>query len=191
MSTTIDTTITETTKPNLERIRELADFINDLPDESFNMGTWISNDCRPVHFRPQKSGSFRYDPSRTLVNAVQECGTSACIGGYAVLMFGNNQDLLFATQDNAYEEYVAEMAQQMLGLTDAQASRLFFPRYGGDLRDDLHVRPQDVTPQMAAAVLYDIIETTDHDFSWNNHCEERCCVDDGDYDDEDDDSDDC
>ena len=184
-------TDTETT-PNIERIRQLADFISELDDEQFSLDIWIRSDPRPVHFMPQRNGSYRYRPDHTLEEAVNECGTVACIGGYAVLLFGN-QDLLNPPgEDDATEDYadgIGRQAQELLGLSDRQAERLFHPYHGNDLRDELHIPTSEVTPGLAAAVLYEMVESYDHDFSWNNHCMERCCFDDGDYEDDDDEED--
>ena len=94
---------------NAERLRELAGFIGGLEPEQLNMSAFTS-----------------------------ECGTSCCIGGWAVEYFDDG------TKPN---EAVYESAYRMLGLTRQEADDLFIPTFSWAW-DKV-----ECTPKRVAAVL--------------------------------------
>jgi hypothetical protein len=70
------------------------------------------------------------------------CGTTACIAGWAVALF---------TEEEASEANIPMMAQDVLELTYQQADSLFIP--------ELSRRYEDITPAIAAQVLRRFAET--------------------------------
>lgn len=88
---------------NTLRMLALAGYLSNVPKRKFYMGTWIV-------------GS---NPNGTLVRNAEEfqtCGTSACIAGYAAILF-TPANVSFRSFDSTAQEY--------LGLTIAEAEHLF------------------------------------------------------------------
>lgn len=127
---------------NVERITTLRDHIAALPPEKFNLGSWFSS---PVKL--PTAGAFH------------KCGTSACIAGWALVLFAPDEPL--------YMVDVPNDAAEILGLTNEQANDLFTPeradyageddRPGGVLPDPLWLG--DVTNEQAVKVLDHLIAT--------------------------------
>lgn len=94
-----------------DRVIRLRDFLARLPDPQFDMSDYLN----------WKVGPNRYHMPIGL--AVKECGTAACIAGWAQVLFDPT-----AKQD----EWIA---QKLLGLSEEAADALFRPRqlgYYGD-----------------------------------------------------------
>ena len=116
-----------------ERILQLADHLDSIPDHQFSMAHWITG----TPYIPD-------DPD--------DCDTVACIAGYAVI--------LFDPQSNTnHPGEIARKAQQLLGLDDDQAQALFTPTSGNDNRCQLQCDYQDVTAADAADTLRTLAET--------------------------------
>jgi hypothetical protein len=127
----------------IARINELAGFLANLPDAEFDMTTWGHAGFKPLH----------------------NCGTPACIGGWAAALFEPNT--FFPTRDvNAY-------LAPILGLTLEQAQDLFTPNEGGwtsHPRGPGGTLPKgtnqsDLTRTMAVAVLRNLART--HRVDWS------------------------
>lgn len=87
---------------NIERILQLADFIEKLSPERFDISLWIKA------------------PDRFLTNQqlIHDCGTCACIGGWAQMLFNDPYEDSISHSQHAFE---------LLGLTELQADKLFCP----------------------------------------------------------------
>lgn len=110
---------------NIERMEALANFLETSPEvqNHFDMGSFISTDLEP-----------EVEISRKSIQG--GCGTTACIGGWACLLFGHDRDTVGH-----------QTAQKILGLTNAQANQLFYP-----------VGPEADTPREAAKLVREIME---------------------------------
>lgn len=124
---------------NTNRILKLADLIEAGDDKlGFNMETYGS-----------ASGAYE-DRSG------HNCGTVACIGGWAVAAFGaygKGEDVSLSRVIHTYD--VPESARNLLGLEADTAARLFLA--GG-------ISSSDVTPAVAARCLRNLAETGEVDW---------------------------
>lgn len=120
-----------------ERILQLADHLDSIPDHQFSLEHWLAGTPR-----------IPDDPD--------DCDTVACIAGYTVLLFADRR-----TPDNPIDitDDIAGTAQRLLGLNDDQAFHLFTPTHGSDPRADLQCDPRDVTNQDAAGTLRYLADT--------------------------------
>lgn len=91
------------------------------------------------------------------LNWIEEtkCGTIACIAGAAVQF---NDPLYYLRY--LYEDSIGKKAQELLGLTEEQATLLFYPF---DKYDDLEFT-QHLPPQKIAKVLQHFIDTNEIDW---------------------------
>lgn len=87
---------------NVERILQLADFIEKLPPERFDITLWI--------YAPRCLASYE--------ELIQDCGTCACIGGWTQILFNAPYESTLEYSHSAFE---------LLGLTEPEAERLFCP----------------------------------------------------------------
>ena len=146
---------------NIPRIKELRSFFMDLADddERFDMGDWIVS------------------------NPNAECGTTACVAGWACVKFNPELGPKSYLTTSHYEE----VASKLLGITEYSISETLF--YG----------PACATPHMAALALDQVLEgatEVDWDNAWQlagfrcrdviagNGCEDhgvRQCSQCGDY----------
>lgn len=87
---------------NIVNILTLADFIEKLPPHQFSISQWIDEDHADL----------------PISQARHECGTCACIGGWADLLFSEDESVdVFSSGDAAYK----------LGLEEGEGSKLFMP----------------------------------------------------------------
>lgn len=119
---------------NVERITQLADFIEKLPPKRFEISTWAS----PVD---DHSKSLK-----TVGELKHNCGTCACIGGWAEALFNPDDHAFNMSGDSAL---LIENARQLLDLDDETADALFMPSASWD----------QVTREMAAATLRNLALT--------------------------------
>lgn len=95
---------------NVERITQLRDFLQALPDEKFNMSSL---------FKPADVETYRELAPTTATEFVHQCGTAACIAGWAITLFdpfaqlpaansGLAEELLDLTSDEGFELFVPE-----------------------------------------------------------------------------------
>jgi hypothetical protein len=116
---------------NKERMLKLADFIEALPPKQFNMQFWAVNN---------NNVSGRRDVDPKTINPHQ-CGTTACIAGWAVYLFAKRDPV-----DQNYWISFGEEAQDLLGLTLDQRENLFLSDCWGEA-------PEHITREMAAAKI--------------------------------------
>lgn len=90
---------------NRERLQILRDHLASLPDERVDMRYYAS------------LGSRLADSVSDVREITRECGTAACIAGWATTLFRPSRLTL----------YVPRAAAPMLGLTGSQEDELFFP----------------------------------------------------------------
>lgn len=107
---------------NIERLKELRNFINDLPDVAFNMGNW----CRPKN----QSIEDLYLPSETWIvldhlipmkERGYTCGTTACLAGWCSVLYSEEFQ-----RKNRYDD-VKYASGEWLGLEPYERSCLFVP----------------------------------------------------------------
>lgn len=140
---------------NIENIKKVRDFIASLPPKrKVNMSTWgapLDEDLPSDHL----IGA----PAEQLIKA--DCGTVACIAGWTCALLAPQTSLsIYNTPDKA---------QQLFGLTQAQANALFFaiPSEGEargwdrtyDDRDPKWPDLDEITADQAVATLDRLIET--------------------------------
>lgn len=98
------------TRPNAELAWRVMDHIN-AHRAAFNMADWWDNpDEDPV----------------TLEDLVEECGTTACFGGWAIALSGYTMGRGVTLDGEAVCFSYSEFAQKLLGLSDTDASYLFY-----------------------------------------------------------------
>ena len=137
---------------NVDRLRELADFIGALPTGQFDMDHWGNN---------------------TAIEAVQHiyehgtvaCDTPACIGGWAAVLYGGDaiEDIV-GTLGGVYG--LQDIAAAALGLTGTSIRSLAGPHtLGDDLFAPGVVQLATVTQHDAARVLRHLADTGRVDWS--------------------------
>lgn len=119
-----------------ERLEYLRDFLRELPAERFDMGDWYT-----VNGVGRSLSALR----KTAGDIVHDCGTAACIAGWAAA--------IFAPDTRSYAVFAAERA---LGLDDVTAAALFVP--------DGFARA-GYTPYEASRVLDHLLATGEVDWS--------------------------
>lgn len=142
---------------NVERLTHLADFLDQLDAEKFDMTTFY-NKWR------DEAGMYH---------------TSACIAGWACFIWDkDNWEDYCAEVDNIYSEEPINWepfssVKAVLGLTDRQGSVLCYCNGKGEsdwktLLDELYARDlhdSQITPKMAAKVIRHLIKTGIVDWS--------------------------
>ena len=120
---------------NRERIKGLITQLGKIPARKFGMSEWIRGMVTGVK------------PEDAVANEKNTCGTSACIAGWAVLMYSDNPQA---------GSGASEKAQDLLGLTSIQADRLFYGRNpdGHAVKDLKHIKREE-----AIDVLNILLET--------------------------------
>lgn len=133
---------------NTERMMMLADLLDSLPEEKFNIAYWVSH----------VDSSDMNEPEDYVDLSVYNCNSAACIAGWAVAL---KNDL------NAGSVYCGDIekdAAEYLELTPQEKSRLFY--YGsdtiwGDYYDVLGCEQpfeHSVTNKMAATAVRNIAQ---------------------------------
>ena len=134
---------------NKEALLELADHLDNVPEDHFNHGTWGS--------------SSNYS----------SCGTTACIAGHEV--WRTNPTLFARLLSDGGTSYIADLAKAQLGLQTHECGPLFYP-WGTSFGDagylklvesnfDQDIRPAgaaaeySATPKQAAHVIRHFVET--------------------------------
>lgn len=130
---------------NVENILKVADAIeqHSIPNLGFNMALWYAPAGRNY---PDNSG--------------RNCGTVACIAGWAYSVARGLSLAATNVDTAAYDAGVK--AKQFLGLTEEEASRLFMPHIDGEDHD---VGRCGVKPERAIAVLRHLAKTRKIDWS--------------------------
>lgn len=104
---------------NRENIKKVRDVIAKLPGKRFSMKTYISIDGNDA-------------PGETPGAAIAECGTAACIAGWAVVLLAPDCPRID----------IDDVAAGVLGLSHSDANELFTPR--GYSAPGLYTRPHAV-----------------------------------------------
>ena len=112
------------------------------------------------------AGSYRFDMALywfTEPHSDQECGTPACIAGFACVRYMGGHDM-YEIVSGLSDEYEGthDVAQSMLGLTDDQAEALFDPQQA------VHgIALSAITADMAVRTLHHLAETGDVRWHFN------------------------
>lgn len=124
---------------NIEKLTELADFLDKLPADRFDMRTWGS---------AYESGVLVYRAPR-----LNECGTTACIAGWGAVLHATEKELSALHASRASGAFI-DFGVSMYGLTNQEAHALF-------------VEPvlKSIHPRHAATVIRYFINTGSVDFS--------------------------
>ena len=94
---------------NTENMLKLADLLDNVKPAKFNMGSWCQNT----------------DGEDTSADHVGECGTTACIAGWAVVVaIPEPIKRIEVLGDD--QSGIAEFARDFLGLTEKQTDYLFY-----------------------------------------------------------------
>lgn len=98
----------------------LADWIETLPEQKFDMGQWSSS-VGEVHLDPE-------DSTKTLNQYGSECATACCIAGWVVLAKGHTvKGVSVLTESYFSTDLVPLKAREILGLTPEETEALFYP----------------------------------------------------------------
>lgn len=154
---------------NKDRILALADtldLIGATDAAVFSMGSWLDeqghgeNTGFPIPFADHLTVARR-DDDTDLIKAARDCGTVACIAGWAVIKFADLSQLAnvcnepeIDSDDPQYPQ-VFHLAAHLLDLDDDLASPLFTPTTS----EDIHYPIVLVSPQTAARTLRWLAET--------------------------------
>lgn len=143
-----------------EKLLALADFIETLPPEKFEMSYWIKttwlSSISEISEPKRTTVYFDSDEMRNL------CGATACLAGWAVLSAGfkvNSNATVAKTMFNG-QNNIQEVAIELLELNRLEAHKLFISKQWPDqfvpkrnllppLMD--HAVSGSITPQLAAA----------------------------------------
>jgi hypothetical protein len=98
---------------NKQKMLELADFIENLDRWRFNIGFWASDFSKGY-----------YTPTSNL--DVNICNTAGCIAGWAMAMENGGEVTMSTVVSPEMANYNVFSGARILGLTFAQASRLFY-----------------------------------------------------------------
>lgn len=117
---------------NIENMTRLANFLENIESERFNIAEWVS------FIERYDGGEIEYMSSDVI--SMNVCDTAGCIAGWAVCLMNGGE--VYILDDNYYEsDYLSSMenknairlaevsrkAADWLGLTSWEAQRLFVP----------------------------------------------------------------
>jgi hypothetical protein len=130
---------------NRENIQKVRDYLSNLPDGRFAIGTWF--------FVPGTGFSHTlHDRGFTNATALEgSCGTVACIAGHT---------LACLEPDGTIPAMVSPKAAELLGLSTDEAFALFEGYDVANLDD-----PDEITTADAVRVLDHLLETGEVDWS--------------------------
>ena len=151
---------------NKERMLQLAEYIESLPEHKFDMTYWISskvkveNDNGTYWERDRFPSIYGLD---TDLFEPLDCGTACCIAGWATAMENNFKPIAMRVDGKTIEQ----RAQEWLGLTEYQAKNLFllgidtvWTHYVDILNynfDEYEEQFEDITNKDAAFVIREIV----------------------------------
>lgn len=128
---------------NIHNLTILRDQIQHIPPSRFDMAAWSTVKAD--------------DATATLDQMRHNCGTAACIGGWAETLFVASQP------EDRIGEADDELVHEALGITLEQANDLFFPYQ--QLRDaDMETDYNSLTQRQAVEVLDHLIATDSVDW---------------------------
>jgi hypothetical protein len=108
---------------NKERMLQLADYIEKLPEHKFEMQYWISQKVKKENYLGEEYWKTDYAPlgdSKTLVEPL-DCGTACCIAGWATAIENNFKPIAIMQDDKSIET----RGKEWLDLSYEQAQNLF------------------------------------------------------------------
>jgi len=126
---------------NKQNMLALANFLDTLPEDKFYMQSWLAN--KATH------------QSITRWERVGECGTSACVAGWATVLaipFKPARAKWFTGTNNS----IGDTAQTWLELTDSEESFLFNGSWAAKTYPGSSIG--DGTPKEAAAAIRKMVE---------------------------------
>lgn len=108
---------------NKDRMLQLADYIEDLPEHKFEMQYWISQKVKSKNYYGTEYWKTDYAPVFNVDVFLEplDCGTACCIAGWATAI-ENNFKPIAMMQDN---KTIEDRGREWLDLTYAQANNLF------------------------------------------------------------------
>ena len=111
---------------NKERMLQLADFIEKLPEHKFEMQYWISQKVKKENYLGEEYWKIDYAPTignRFVKDLLEplDCGTACCIAGWATAI-ENNFKPIAIMQD---EKSIETRGKEWLDLSYEQAQNLF------------------------------------------------------------------
>lgn len=149
---------------NKERMMELANFLERLPEKQFDMQVWVKdlrNDLDAFHKEEYDYGS---------------CNTVCCIAGWAVGLFNGTGFVKPNNKRDYAEETIVQEATRLLGLTRGQAVNLFYTNgdtYWEQYEDELGLEHDEeyvysINNRQAAYVLKEIVAGNLLDFNYDS-----------------------
>ena len=137
----------------IERIHKLADLldrIHEVRPLGFDMSSWFDE------LEPSS------DPTIATDEEIEECGTTACVAGWACSLFMLEYGLTPISFE--YEDEVEAQAREVLGLTNDQTKKLFL--MWGQSKSWGHAPTQHpaITAALAATVLRELARTGEVDW---------------------------
>ena len=150
---------------NKERMMELANFLERLPEKQFDMQVWV-NDLTDGFSSVYKE---EYDYGN--------CNTVCCIAGWAVGLFNGTGFVRPNNKRDYAEETIVQEATRLLDLTRGQAVNLFYTNddsYWAQYEDELDLEQDDdqclysVNNKQAAYVLKEIVAGNLLDFNYDS-----------------------
>ena len=150
-------------------IRQLAEVLDNLEIQRFNMSYWISSVERAVtssdidwtdeDINDKYPVSMLYDYSYAIAGDdmeidIYKCHTAGCLAGWANALVSNLSCVIQASSDIVYNANLA------LGLTEHEGDQLYYnhhnsiwDRYSEQLGLESHVRLEDIDNKIAAKAL--------------------------------------
>ena len=136
---------------NEDRILTLAENLEQADPDNFRMAQWLRvedynivqcdhPDDHLQHIHDWITPTLQTHPASALIRAVQDCGTTACVAGWTVILFGTPEDL------RDYGNQVSHYAAVLLDIGLTESRQLFLP----NIRD---VSYDDITAADAADTL--------------------------------------
>ena len=149
---------------NKERMIELANFLERLPEKQFDMQVWVNN--LTDRFSSVYKDEYDYG----------SCNTVCCIAGWTVGLFNGTGFIKPNNKRDYAEETIVQEATRLLDLTRGQAVNLFYTNgdsYWEQYEDELNLKHDEeyvytVNNKQAAYVLKEIVAGNLLDFNYDN-----------------------
>ena len=135
-----------------ERIGQLADHMDRIADkspENYNQKVWGVDLAERLIARKSRRGLPEVDWTSN------ECGTTACLAGWAVTLLGEPEDFRHYEMIHTREFMILEYAQDLLGLTSLESTCLFA---------GMPYKDREPTPKEVASVVRHLAQTENVDW---------------------------
>jgi hypothetical protein len=133
---------------NTQKVLELADFLDTVAPENFDLDNWSKGD----------------EPLVCLENA-QSCGTTLCVAGWAVVREGftvhADKEVVLGTKKTwkPWElQTIAEKAAKILELSTYEKESLFYPR---GVKKSIYPNSADRDPKKTSSYIRQFVSITD------------------------------